>query len=232
MITIILANENEMIMTYPKIILKVKNIPMIVRTINNAILLNSEKIFIVLNKSIKDQVINNIKKYVQNTNIFYVIQSEQTSEINQIRSCVTLLKDVDPFDKIMVMPIDIPLLSPYTLLPFKRWKNNNDSRILACKLRNPDGYNRVIRDKRLNFVEIKSDKECNNDEKKIPYISTDILMFRYYQLIENNTRCSNIIEFINILKPSIYMLEDKFQKELIKIKDIKTLRNINRQFGL
>lgn len=225
MITIILGGDNEMIMNYPKIILKIKNIPMIVRAINNAILLGSEKIFITLNKDVKDQVIKVIKQYVKNTNIFFIIHEYKINKMTQIKSVVELLKNTDPFEKIIVMPIDMPLLSPYTLLPFKQWKNKNDSRIFACKLKNPDGYNRIIRDKRLNFMEI-------NQDSNTQYVSTDIFMFRNYQLMDNGLKSKTIIEFINSLKPSIYMLEDKFQKELIKVKDMQTIRNINSRFGL
>lgn len=227
MITIILAGDSEMIMNYPKIILKVKNIPMIVRTINNAILLGSKKIFITLHKNIKDQVINIIKQYVRNKNIFYIIHEQHSSKMIELKSITDFIKEEDPFEKIIVMPIDIPLLSPYTLLPFKQWKDKNDSRIFCCKLKNPNGFKRIIRDKKLNFIEIKEDNKSD-----VPYISTDIFMFRNYQLMNEGLKCRDIIEFINILKPSIYMLEDKYQRELIKVNNIETIRSINNRFGL
>lgn len=234
MITIILAGGKgeRMKVNFPKVILKVKNIPMIVRAINNAILLRSEMIFIVLNIDTKEYVKKIIQKYVKNTNIYYIIQNKSTGTADAIRCCIPLLKQIDPFDKITIMSCNQPLTSFYTLNTFVKWKNNNDARILACKFKDPSGFSRIIRDKKLNFVKIKLEKECNNDDLKNPYICANIFMIHNYQILENIDKINNnIIELFNIIKPSVYMLEARFSKELIKIDDVVTLRKINKGFG-
>lgn len=244
MITIILAGGlgTRMKIDYPKVILKVKNIPMIVRSINNAILLKSEMIFIVLNSKTKDQVKRVIQKYVHNKNIFYIIQENPLGTAHALKCCVPLFKklDLDPFDKILILNADQPLISFYTLNTFIKWQNQNDARVLSCKVNNPSGYGRILRDKKLNFKRIKEEKDCNQEEIKIPYICGGVYMMKVYQIVENIDKLTNdnkqkefhITDLLNIIKPEIYMLENKFQDELININDLNSLKKINMKFGL
>jgi bifunctional N-acetylglucosamine-1-phosphate-uridyltransferase/glucosamine-1-phosphate-acetyltransferase GlmU-like protein len=221
MITVIIANDNSEIMNFPKICLKVRGIPMIVRNINNAILLKSKIIIVVLHPDIKDKTISIIKEYVKNTNIFYVIGKSKP-----LQSCVPILqmRNIDPFDKILILNSQQPLISFFTLNTFVKWNNKNESRILACKIDNPLGFCRLIRDNKYNFEMIKEEDECDDKELKNLYVFCDICMVSGYQL---QSKYTNILDLLNTIKPSIYMLESKFQKELEHINDIKTLKKYN-----
>lgn len=240
MITIILAGGlgKRMKMKFPKVLLKVNNIPMIIRTINNAILLKSEMIFVVVNPSTKDLIEKTIKKYVANKNIYYIVQNEPLGTGDAIRSCIPYLEEMDPFTNILILNADMPLLSFYTINTFIRWKHTNDSKILSIKINNPQGYGRIIRDNKYNFVKIIEDSECNEEEKKIKFINTGVYLLQNLQILDNISKLTNnnkqgeyyITELINLIKPDIYMLESKYQKEVVNVNDIETLKKIENDF--
>ena len=74
MITIILSTNDEEIMNFPLQGLKIRNIPMVVRVINNAILLNSEYIFIILTSKNQKKIISLIKRIKILTTILMVLR--------------------------------------------------------------------------------------------------------------------------------------------------------------
>ena len=234
MITIILAggSNNGFKVNYPRILLKVNQIPMIVRSINNAILLKSEMIIIVVNLKNKDQIERIVKQYVKNRNIFYTIQNEPLGTGDAIRSCIPYLEEIDPFDDVLILNADIPTLSFYTINTFLKWDNDNDSRILCSVTNDPTGYGRLIRDKRYNFIKIVEEKDCNEEEKKISYINGGVYKFKNYQILENikllkkEENTHDITDLINIIKPAIYMLESKWNKELINVNDRASLKKV------
>lgn len=236
MITIILAGGlgKRMKINFPKVLVKVKEIPMLVRTINNAILLKSKTIIVVVGPGAIDLIKKTVKEYV-NQKIYYVIQEKPLGTGDALKTCVPLLKEIDPFDKVLILNGDMPLLSYYTLNTFLKWKNNNDSRILASKVDNPSGYGRILRDTKLNFLEIKEDKDCNDEERKVQHINAGIYMLTNHQILDNINNVKNdnaqkeyyITDLINIVKPSVYMLEEKFNRELINVNDQKTLKIVN-----
>ena len=102
-------------------------------------------------------------------------------------------------------------------------------------MNNPKGYSRLIRDDKFNFVGIKEEIECNENELKIPYICGGVYMTTNYQIQDNINKITNnnqeskfhISDLFNIVNPAIYMLEEKFQKELINVNDEQTIRRIN-----
>lgn len=236
MITIILAGGlgKRMKSNYPKVLFKVKGFPMVVRAINNAILLKSEMIIIVVSPSTKDLIEKTVKKYVQNKNIYYTVQENPLGTGDALKACVPYLEEIDPREKVLILNADLPLLSFYTLNTFIRWENSNDSRILAMKYEEPAGYGRVIRDEKFNFIEIKEDKDCNDEERKIQHVNGGIYLLRNGQIVDNIGLVKNdnaqeeyyITDLINMIKPSVYMLEQKFNKELINVNDKETLRKI------
>lgn len=236
MITIILAGGlgKRMKSTYPKVLFKVRGIPMIVRTINNAILLKSKIIVVVVSPSTKDLIDKIVKEYVQNKNIYYVVQQNPLGTGDALKTCLPYLEDIEPREKVLILNADLPLLSFYTLNTFIRWNNTNDSRILSMKYDEPLGYGRIIRDEKFNFIEIKEDKDCNEEEHKIKYVNGGIYLLRNGQIVENIRLVKNdnaqkeyyITDLINMIKPSVYMLEQKFNTELINVNDMETLRKV------
>lgn len=232
MITIILAGglNTRMKMKYPTPLFKIRNIPMIVRTINNAILLKSQYIFVILNDKTKDQIINNVKKYITNKNIIYIVQNKPKGTADALKYCIPFLNQVEPFEKVLILTAIQPLMSFYTLNTFIKWKNKGESKILCCPVKDPEGYHRIKRDKKYNFSHLELE---NKNNIHYNYISAEVYALSIYQIIENINKVKenkygeyDIIDLINILKPDIYMLESKFQKELIKVNDQITLKKI------
>lgn len=230
MITIILAGgiNTRMKMDYPKVILEVRKMPMIVRAINNAILLNSEMIMVVLSKKYEKKIKEVINKYIKNRNIFYVIQNQAYGTAHALHCCVPYLEELDPFKKILVLNANQPLLSFYTLDTFINWDNDNNSRILCCRLDNPNGFDRLIRDKYYNFVKLEKQKNTN-------FVSSGVYMFTNIEIQENIKKVPRrsdefmLMDFVNLLNPAIYMLENKFQKEFYQVNnrlDVKKIENL------
>ena len=242
MITIILAGGlgRNMDSNYPQVLFKVRNLPMIVKPINHAIRLQSELILIVVNKETELLIKKIVKKNFPRHSFFYVVQDVPQGTGHAIQCCLPYLQEFDPLERILILNGDMPLLSFYTIYNFIKWNNPASSRILSIKLDNKekDNFARVFRNETLKFKYIKEHDECTDEEKKNPYVNVGVYLLENQDIQKNiNKMTTNnklkeyfITDLINHINPVIFMLEQKFKKEIVNFNDQKTIKKIDRNF--
>ena len=60
---------------------------------------------------------------------------------------------------------------------FKLLYNHINVSIIVTNLINPEGYGRIIKDNKNNFLKIVEEKDCNDMEKKVETINSGIYLF-------------------------------------------------------
>ena len=214
MISLILAagKGTRMKSDQSKVLHKVNGVPMIRRVVNVLENIGNEKnIFILGHK--KEDVL------AEMGNVVYVTQEEQLGTGHAILIAKDKIKEYG--EDVLITCGDTPLLKEETL---KKLKDNFDEKnldciVLSCKVKNPFGYGRIVKenDKISNIVE---EKEANESEKKIDEINTGVYIFKNQSLlyaiekIDNNNSKGEyyLTDAIKILTNEGYSV-DSFQIE-------------------
>ena len=214
MISLILAagKGTRMKSSKPKVLHKVNGVPMLKSVVNVLENIGNEKnIFILGHK--KEDVL------AEMGNIDYVVQKEQLGTGHAILIAKDKIKENK--QDVLITCGDTPLLKEETLQNLKNVFNekNLDCIVLSCKVKNPFGYGRIIKEngKISNIVE---EKEATEDEKKIDEINTGVYIFKYESLlyaidkIDNNNSKGEyyLTDAIKILSNENYNV-DSFQIE-------------------
>jgi len=169
--TVILAagKSTRMKSLTPKVLYKVRGIPIIDRIINATAPVSKNLIFIVNSK----KVIRHLKKYKTGK---LVIQKKLIGTAN------ALLQTEKPLGKrkcrILVLPGDAPLISKEVIRKFILFHKNsaNDISILTANLKNPFGYGRIIKKDGL-VSEIREELDATEKEKRIKTVNGGIYIF-------------------------------------------------------
>ncbi|MCU6285040.1 hypothetical protein KSU21_22565, partial [Enterobacter cloacae] len=113
----------------------------------------------------------------------YVVQEEQLGTGHAIKIAKDKFKDSD---LVLVTYGDGPLLSKYTIekMKDKFIKNNLDCLLLTCKLDDPMGYGRIIKNDMGKVIDIIEEKEASEDIKKINEINVGVYLFKTKALLD------------------------------------------------
>lgn len=136
----------------------------------------------------------------------------------------------------IILPADMPLIDDLVIkqLISTNKKNLDDITIVTTYQDNPYGYGRIIR-KNKKIIEIKEEKDANQQEKQIKEINSGIYMIKI-KLIEkaltkinchnkqNEYYLTDIIKILNQYKISSCLIKDSHK--LIGINDINTLKKL------
>ena len=177
MISLILAagKGTRMKSEQSKVLHRVNGIPMIKRVVNVLENIGNEKnIFILGHK--KENVL------AEMGDITYVTQEQQLGTGHAILIAKDKIKEYG--EDVLITYGDTPLLKEKTLEELKKvFKEKNlDCIVLSCKVKNPFGYGRIVKEngKISNIVE---EKEANEDERKIDEINTGVYIFKNESLL-------------------------------------------------
>ena len=152
-------------------------------------------------------------------NVVYVTQEEQLGTGHAILIAKDKIKEYG--ENVLITYGDTPLLKEKTLEELKRVfeEKNLDCIVLSCKVKDPFGYGRIVKEngKISNIVE---EKEANENEKKIDEINTGVYIFKNQSLlyaiekIDNNNSKGEyyLTDAIKILSTEGYKV-DSFQIE-------------------
>ena len=171
----------------PKVLHKLNNISLIERVIKTTNGLNASKTVIVVGH--KKELIK--KSLEKQSNIEYAVQDKQKGTAHAVKMCFKNLKNFN--GNVIILSGDVPLISLETLkklIDIKEQKNAKAS-ILTANMENPDGYGRIIRNKKDQIKEMKEHKDCNNSEllnKEINagiYVIENRCLFNYIPKINN-----------------------------------------------
>ena len=185
MISLILAagKGTRMKSERPKVIQKVNGTPMLKRVIKTLENIGIEKnVFILGHK--KDEVLEVMGE------IQYVEQAEQLGTGHAILIAKEKIEEFK--EDVLITYGDTPLLTEKTLSEMRRvfTEKNLDCILLECKVSDPFGYGRIIKDNG-NVVDIIEEKDATEEEKKINEVNTGVYIFKYDKLISSIEKIDN-----------------------------------------
>ena len=255
-VTIMAAGEGKrMNSQIPKVLHLFKGIPMLIRIILQVIKLEPYKIIIITGKydlliksTLKEYFENNDKlnltliEYEKIQNLIFVKQDIPNGTGDAIK-CT--LKNYTDNENILILNGDTPLLSSHLLNNFLEDKHSISAKILVAKLDNPFGYGRIIYDKNNNFIEIKEEKDCTENQKNINIINAGIYLFssellkKYIPLIENNNSqkeyyLTDIIKIIRNNESNInvktYLIDEELKYQIHGVNTKQELKDLEEKY--
>jgi len=255
-VTIMAAGEGKrMNSTIPKVLHLFKGIPMLIRIILEVIKLDPNKVIIITGKydlliksTIKEYFENNDKlnltlaEYEKIQELIFVKQNIPNGTGDAI-NCT--LDNYSENENILILNGDTPLLSSELLNNFLEDNNYISAKLLVSKLDNPYGYGRIIYDNKNNFIEIKEEKDCTENQKKINIINAGIYLFssnilkKYIPLIDNNNAqkeyyLTDIIKIIRNNDSNIdiktYLIEEELKYQIHGVNAQQELKDLEEKY--
>ncbi len=229
----------------PKVLHKVNEIPMLVRILYETKKLNPDNIFVIVGKY-KDIIQKEVSNYidVNKYKIKFVIQDTPLGSGHAV-NCgrEEFLKIENKDSKTLILCGDTPLIKYDTLNNFVN--THFDVNVMVTKLDEPSGYGRIIEIDN-NFEQIKEDKDCNLEEKKINkvncgmYVIKNNLLCNYLPYIKNNNSQKEyyLTDIIEIIKENenigvkMFEIQKENQDEILGVNTIDQLNAINKKFKL
>tara|TARA_B100001093_G_scaffold516747_1_gene596253 strand:+ start:727 stop:1446 length:720 start_codon:yes stop_codon:yes gene_type:complete len=228
---------NRMRSDTPKVLHKVKDLPMIVHVINSALKINPFKICIITGRyfeHIYEMITRYITLNIIASKIKFINQPEALGTGNAIMCCKPyLLSVINEINNVIILSGDVPLIKSTTignLLDKCKYVN-----LLACHVDNSHGYGRIILDKN-KFVKIVEEKDCTNEEKLIKFVNTGIYAFNKDILVNNIDKITNnnsqneyyltdILEIIN--KDCNINIDYEIIEDSIEVTGVNTLEQLH-----
>lgn len=191
MLTIILAGGlgKRMNSTFPKVLHRINDKPMIYYVINSALNNGSQHILIIVGKY-KDRIKEDIDYFFPDNknNIEYIDQDPPLGTGHAIQCAVPyLLKNQIPLNtNILILSGDVPLITEKTLEQLCSYPNT----LLITKLEEPKGCGRIIfaKDKIVKIIE---EKDCTEEERQIQYVNCGIYNITMKTLLDTVPFISN-----------------------------------------
>ena len=239
MITIILAGGlgSRMNSLLPKVLHIVDDKPMIYYAIHNAKTIGSTKILLVVGKY-KRMIKENVDKYFVDTDMIeYIDQEVPNGTGHAIQCCVPYLTNhnIPKNTNILILSGDVPLIWAETLEKLLTQPNS----LLITKSKKPFGNGRIIF-KDDNIIKIVEEKDCTEEERKIPFINCGIYNITLQTLLstvpfiqnENKVTEYYLTDFVDLavnqnIKLNYYELPYEESFQITNINTIEDLVNVN-----
>lgn len=168
-----------------KVMFELKGKPLIQYVIELSLKINSDKIIPIVGHQ-KQSVIDFIgeKFYKDISKISFAHQDEQLGTGHAVMQTYEELKDFK--GNVLILSGDVPMLKYETVEKFLSFHSENNFRasLLSAIFDDPFGYGRIIRDSNGNFIDIREEKDSNDDEKKIKEINSGIYIIDNELLFE------------------------------------------------
>jgi bifunctional UDP-N-acetylglucosamine pyrophosphorylase/glucosamine-1-phosphate N-acetyltransferase len=165
----------------PKPAHKIGEYSMLQHVIHKMDNINISKIYIVFGQKgdlLKESVVPNDK-------IIWVHQDPQLGTGHALQVAFQKIKENNKSGEILVCNGDAPFIREETMSKmFSETQDVKKCSLLACFVKNPHGYGRILRNENNEFVNIIEEKDATSDQKKIQYINAGLYCFTYDSLVE------------------------------------------------
>jgi bifunctional UDP-N-acetylglucosamine pyrophosphorylase/glucosamine-1-phosphate N-acetyltransferase len=182
-VAILAAGKGERMKSdIPKVLHKISGKPMLYYALSLAVRLKPKNIFVVVGhkgKLVSDYIKSNFPK------VKIILQEDQLGTAHAVSM---LKKQKENLGKnILIIPGDCPLIKTNTLKKLVEGKiaSGSPAYIITSLVPDPEGYGRVIKDKRGNIIRIVEEADASPEEKKINEINSSIYCFDCRVLFEN-----------------------------------------------
>ena len=187
--TVILAAGKGKRMKNPeksKVMYELCGKPMIEYVVDLALKIKSEKIIVIVGHQ-KKAVIDflNTKYPAEKDKIKFAHQDEQLGTGHAVMQTEEELKDFD--GEVLILSGDVPLLRYETVIDFLKYHSmyGFDASLLSAIFDEPHGYGRIIRDGECNFIDIREEKDADEEEKRINEINSGIYIIDNKHLFDS-----------------------------------------------
>lgn len=164
--------------TLPKVLHKVRGVPMIVNIIQQCQLLKADRIMIVVGSS-RVAIQTEINAFLPNNHheIVYVDQPQALGTGHAVKCTLDYIPS--PSSDVIhniILNGDVPLLSHTTISAIYSQFLKQSSRLIvtAISLDDPTGNGRIIQNAQQEFVEIVEQKDCTADQLQIQLVNCGI----------------------------------------------------------
>lgn len=185
-VLILAAGEGKrMKSSLPKVLHKLCGKPLISYVIERAKSLNPNEIYTILGYR-KEKILEILPEDVK-----IIDQKEPLGTGHALLIASKTLKKLK--GDVLILSGDVPLIEKKTILDFYNLfkKNCSDLSFISIKLKDPQNYGRVLRDKKGKVLMIKEAKDCNLNELKINEINSGIYLMRWEKIIALLSKISN-----------------------------------------
>ncbi|MCB1616720.1 MAG: bifunctional UDP-N-acetylglucosamine diphosphorylase/glucosamine-1-phosphate N-acetyltransferase GlmU [Pseudomonadales bacterium] len=167
--TIILAagKGSRMNSSLPKVLHPIAGKPMLGHVVDTARKLENNHIYIVVGHGAEQ-----VKKSFSADEVFWVEQEEQLGTGHAVLQALPFL---DAQGNTLVLYGDVPLITLETLQKLIKQVDQNSLVLLTTQLDNPQGYGRIVRDKKGGVIRIVEQKDASQQELEITEINTGIM---------------------------------------------------------
>jgi UDP-N-acetylglucosamine diphosphorylase/glucosamine-1-phosphate N-acetyltransferase len=186
--TVILAAGKGKRMKNPdksKVMFELGGKPLIQYVVELALKIHSDKIVLIVGHQ-KQSVIDFVKEeFVNNAErIKFAHQDEQLGTGHAVMQTYEELKNFK--GDVLILSGDVPLLKFETIEKFLSFHKNNNFRasLLSAIFEDPFNYGRIIRDEKMDFVDIREEKDATDEEKNIKEINSGIYIIDNELLFE------------------------------------------------
>ena len=202
----------------PKPAHKIGEYSMLQHVIHKMLNLNISKIYIVFGQKgdlLKESIIPNDK-------IIWVHQDPQLGTGHALQVAFQKLKENHSSGEILVCNGDAPFIRENTM---SKMFNIKDCSLLACFVKNPHGYGRILRNDNNEVCNIIEEKDANEEERKIQYINAGLYCFTFDSLKQHLHTLDN-----NNAQNEYYLTDLPLKMSNIKIVEIddeEEIYNVN-----
>ncbi|MEO6051830.1 MAG: sugar phosphate nucleotidyltransferase, partial [Pyrinomonadaceae bacterium] len=162
-----------------KVLHKLDGRPLINHVCETALELGPRKIYVVVGHQAEDVqtvVLNEVATGVA----AFALQKQQLGTGDAVNAARELLEHQD--STLLVLSGDVPMITAETLSALVQIHRDYRGRGAACavltvRLKDPNGYGRVVRDENGSFDRIVEQKDANDEEKQIDEINSGIYCF-------------------------------------------------------
>ena len=203
----------------PKPAHKIGDFSMLQHVIHKMDRINIEKIYIVFGQ--KGELLK--ESVAPNPKIIWVHQDPQLGTGHALQVAFEKIKENHDSGEILVCNGDAPFIRETTM---EKMFGINDCSLLACFVKNPHGYGRIIRTpENQGFSQIIEEKDATDEERKIQYINAGLYCFTFEALaqhlhkLENNNAQSEY--YLTDLPPKVENIK------IVEIYDDEEIYNVN-----
>lgn len=195
-VTVMAAGEGKrMNSTIPKVLHYFHGTPMLIRILREVFELQPNKIVVITGKYhnlIKDTI---DIWFLENENREKIVFVKQENPQGTGHAISCALKEYDEDQNVLILNGDMPLITSTLLEKFiENDVTTINAKLMVAELENPYGYGRIILDSRGKFLEIREQKDCDENEVEIRDVNVGLYYFnamilkKYIPMITNDNK--------------------------------------------
>jgi bifunctional UDP-N-acetylglucosamine pyrophosphorylase / glucosamine-1-phosphate N-acetyltransferase len=183
-IIILAAGEGKRMRSdLPKVLHKIGGKPMLERVINTVSALKPNKLCVVYGSGGE-----RVKQELEHLNVIWAHQAQQLGTGHAVAQAVPYLDDNS---RTAIVYGDVPLLTIELLQQLITQTPAKALGIIAANLENPEGFGRIIRNKKKEIIGIVEQKDANKKQLKIKEINSGIILVPTAKLKKYLPKLSN-----------------------------------------